>query len=74
MSLKIYLEPIMNDEGNVDGRQIVFENKGKYLSIEDIGDDKYIVFDESTGYLPVLDMTQEENIKKINHLIEKVME
>ena len=73
MTLKIYLEPLLDDEGNVTGRQFTFENKGKYLSIEDIGDNKYIVFDEVTDTDPILDMTKLENINRVNDLIEKVL-
>lgn len=73
MTLKIYLEPILNDEGNLSKRQFVFENKGKYLSIEDFENFIYIVFNEVTGYDPVLDMTKQENINRVNDLIKEVL-
>jgi len=74
MTLKIYFDPLMDDEGNIIGRQLVFENKGKYLSIEDIGDGMCVVFDEVSDIDPILDMRKQENINKVNDLIEKVME
>ena len=64
----------MDDEGVIIGTQLVLEHKGKYLSIEDIGDNKFIFYDEETGEQAVVDMTKEENLNKVNDLIKKVLE
>jgi hypothetical protein len=74
MSLKIFYDPVMDDEGVIIGTQLVLEHKGKYLSIEDIGDNKFIFYDEETGEQAVVDMTKEENLNKVNDLIKKVLE
>jgi hypothetical protein len=74
MSLKIFYDPVMDDEGEIIGVQLVLEHKGKYLSIEDIGDNKFIFYDEETGEQAVVDMTKEENLNKVNDLIKKVLE
>ncbi len=74
MSLKIFYDPVMDDEGVIIGTQLVLEHKGKYLSIEDIGDNKFIFYDEETGEQAVVDMTKQENLNKINDLIKKVLE
>ena len=75
MSLKIFYDPLINyDDGSIMGIQLVIEHKGKYLSIEDIQDNKFIFFDEVTGEEAVLDMTKQESLNKINDLIKKVLE
>ena len=74
MSLKIFYDPVVDNEGVIIGTQLVLEHKGKYLSIEDIGDNKFIFYDEETGEQAVVDMTKEENLNKVNDLIKKVLE
>lgn len=74
MSLKIFYDPVMDDQGNIIGIQLVLEHKGKYLSVEDIGNDKFYFYDEETGEQAVIDMTKPENLNKINDLIKKVLE
>jgi len=74
MSLKIFYDPLMDDEGTIIGIQLVLEHKGKYLSVEDIGNDKFYFYDEETGEQAILDMTKQENRNKINNLIKKVLE
>jgi hypothetical protein len=74
MSLKIFYDPVMDDEGEIMGVQLVLENKDKYLSVEDIGNNKFYFYDEETGEQAVVDMTKPENLNKINDLIKKVLE
>jgi hypothetical protein len=74
MSLKIFYDPVVDDEGEVMGVQLVLENKDKYLSVEDIGNNKFYFYDEETGEQAVIDMTKQENLNKINDLIKKVLE
>lgn len=75
MNVKIFYESLVNDEdGSIMGIQLVLEHKGKYLSIEDIQDNKFIFFDEVTGEEAILDMTKQESVNKINDLIKKVLE
>lgn len=75
MSLKIFYDPLINyDDGSIMGIELVLEHKGKYLSIEDIQDNKFIFFDEVTGEQAILDMTKQESLNKINDLIKKVLE
>jgi hypothetical protein len=74
MNLKIFYDPVMDDEGEVMGAQLVLEHKGKYLSVEDIGNNKFYFYDEETGEQTVVDMTKQENLNKINDLIKKVLE
>ena len=75
MSLKIFYDSLINyDDGSIMGIQLVLEHKGKYLSIEDIQDHKFIFFDEVTGEQAILDMTKQESLNKINDLIKKVLE
>jgi hypothetical protein len=71
MSLKILYDPVMDDEGIIIGIQLVLEHKGKYLSVEDIGNNKFIFFDDvaDVGEEAILDMTKQENLNKINDLI-----
>ena len=75
MSLKIFYDPLINyDDESIMGVQLVLEHKGKYLSIEDIQDNKFIFFDKVTGEQAILDMTKQENVTKINDLVKKVLE
>ncbi len=74
MSLKIFYDPVMDDEGEIMGVQLVLENKDKYLSVEDIGNNKFYFYDEETGEQAVIDITKQENLNKINDLIKKVLE
>lgn len=75
MNLKIFYESLVNDEdGSITGIHLVIKNKGKYLSIEDIEDHKFIFCDEVKGEQALLDMTKEESFNKINDLIKKVLE
>jgi hypothetical protein len=74
MNLKIFYDPAMDDEGEIIGVQLVLEHKGKYLSVEDIGNNKFYFYDEETGEQAVVDMTKPENLNKINNLIKKVLE
>jgi hypothetical protein len=74
MSLKIFYDPVVDDEGNIIGVQLVLEHEGKYLSVEDIGNNKFYFYDEETGEQAVVDMTKQENLNKINNLIKKVLE
>jgi hypothetical protein len=73
MNLKIFYDPAMDDEGEIIGVQLVLEHKGKYLSVEDIGNNKFYFYDEETGEQAVVDMTKQENLNKINDLIKKVL-
>ena len=75
MNVKIFYDPLISDDdGSIMGIQLVLEHKGKYLSIEDIQDNKFIFFDEVTGEEAILDMTKKESVNKINDLIKKVLE
>lgn len=75
MSLKIFYDPLINDDdGSVTGIHLVIKNKDKYLSIEDIEDHKFIFCDEVRGEEALLDMTKQESFNKINDLIKKVLE
>jgi hypothetical protein len=74
MSLKIFYDPLVDDEGEIIGVQLVLEHKGKYLSVEDIGNNKFYFYDEETEEQAVVDMTKPENLNKINNLIKKVLE
>jgi hypothetical protein len=48
MNLKIFYDPVMDDEGIIIGIQLVLEHKGKYLSIEDWEKNKFYFYDEAT--------------------------
>jgi hypothetical protein len=74
MNLKIFYDPLVGDEGEIMGVQLVLEHKGKYLSVEDIGNNKFYFYDEEAGEQAVVDMTKPENLNKINNLIKKVLE
>jgi hypothetical protein len=74
MSLKIFYDALTDDEGIIIGTQLVLEHEGKYLSIEDWGNNKFYFYDEETGEQAVVDMTKQENLNKINDLIKKVLE
>ena len=74
MSLKIFYDPLMDDEGNILGIQLVLKNKDKYLSVEDCEKNKFYFYDEETGEQAVVDMTKQENLNKVNDLIKKVLE
>ena len=75
MSLKIFYDPLINDDdGSIMGIQLVLEHKGKYLSIEDVENNKFYYYDETTGKEAVIDMTEQKNVNKINDLIKKVLE
>jgi hypothetical protein len=74
MNLKIFYDPVVDDEGVIIGIQLVLENKGKYLSIEDWEKNKFYFYDEATEEEAVVDMTKQENLNKINDLIKKVLE
>ena len=74
MSLKIFYDPALDDEGTIIGIQLIIQNKDKYLSVEDFQDNKFYYYDEVTGEQAVLDMTKQESLNKINDLIKKVLE
>jgi hypothetical protein len=74
MSLKIFYDPALDDEGTIIGIQLTIQNKDKYLSVEDLQDNKFYYYDEETGEQAVLDMTKQESLNKINDLIKKVLE
>ena len=75
MSLKIFYDPLINyDDGSIMGVHLVLKHKDKYLSVEDIQDNKFIFYDETTSEQAILDMTKQENVNKINDLIKKVLE
>jgi hypothetical protein len=74
MSLKIFYDPVVDDEGEIMGVQLVLEHKGKYLSVEDWGNNKFYFYDEATEEEAVIDITKQENLNKINDLIKKVLE
>ena len=75
MSLKIFYDPLINyDDGSILGIQLVIKNKDKYLSVEDVENNKFYYYDEETGEQAVLDMTKQESLNKINDLIKKVLE
>jgi hypothetical protein len=73
MSLKIFYDPALDDEGTIIGIQLTIQNKDKYLSVEDLQDNKFYYYDEETGEQAVLDMTKQESLNKINDLIKKVL-
>jgi hypothetical protein len=74
MSLKIFYDPLMDDEGTIIGIQLTIQNKDKYLSVEDLQNNKFYYYDEITSEQAILDMTKQENVNKINDLIKKVLE
>lgn len=74
MSLKIFYDPALDDEGTIIGIQLTIQNKDKYLSVEDVENNKFYYYDEETGEEAVLDMTKQESLNKINDLIKKVLE
>jgi phosphatidylglycerophosphatase A len=74
MSLKIFYDPALDDEGTIIGIQLTIQNKDKYLSVEDLQDNKFYYYDETIGEEAILDMTKQENLNKINDLIKKVLE
>ena len=74
MSLKIFYDPALDDEGTIIGIQLTIQNKDKYLSVEDVENNKFYYYDEETGEQAVLDMTKQESLNKINDLIKKVLE
>ena len=74
MSLKIFYDPALDDEGTILGIQLTIQNKDKYLSVEDLQDNKFYYYDETTGKEAILDMTKQESLNKINDLIKKVLE
>ena len=74
MSLKIFHDPALDDEGTIMGIQLTIQNKDKYLSVEDLQDNKFYYYDETTGKEAVIDMTEQKNVNKINDLIKKVLE
>jgi hypothetical protein len=49
MSLKIFYDPALDDEETIIGIQLTIQNKDKYLSIEDLQDNKFYYYDETTG-------------------------
>ena len=74
MSLKIFYDPALDDEGTIIGIQLTIQNKDKYLSVEDLQDNKFYYYDETTGEEAIIDMTEQKNVNKINDLIKKVLE
>jgi hypothetical protein len=48
MNLKIFYDPVMDDEGIIIGTQLALEHEGKYLSVEDWGNNKFYFYDEAT--------------------------
>ena len=74
MSLKIFYDPLMSDEGTILGIQLTIQNKDKYLSVEDLQDNKFYYYDETTGEEAIIDMTEQKNVNKINDLIKKILE
>lgn len=74
MSLKIFYDPLINDEGAITGIQLTIQNKDKYLSVEDVENNKFYYYDEITGEQAVINMTEQKNVNKINDLIKKVLE
>ena len=74
MSLKIFYNPLMSDEGTILGIQLTIQNKDKYLSVEDVENNEFYYYDEITSEEATLDMTKQENVNKINDLIKKVLE
>ena len=71
---KIFYDPALDDEGTIIGIQLTIQNKDKYLSVEDVENNKFYYYDEETGEEAVLDMTKQESLNKINDLIKKVLE
>jgi hypothetical protein len=82
MSLKIFYDPVISDDGSIIGVELVIKNKDKHLSIQDIQDNELYFFERANlcsvprtfGDYGALDMTQQENLNKINNLIKKVLE
>lgn len=52
----------------------MFDNKGKYLSFEDISDGKLLVYDEVTDLQEIVELTNKEAFDKVNDLIKKVLQ
>ena len=73
MSLKIYYDPLRADDGHITGIQLTIQNGTDYLSVEDLGDNKFYYYDELTGKELIVDMSKQEEVDKLNAIISRVV-
>lgn len=74
MSLKIFYDPVLDDEGRYLGEgTLIVENGKKYLSIT-VTNGVFEIYDESTNYEDILSLSKAESFNKVNDLIKKVLE
>ena len=73
MSLEIYYDPLLDDEGRYLGEgTLIFQNADKYLSVT-VANRAFEVYHEPSGYEDTLSMLNAESFKKVNDLIAKVL-
>ena len=74
MSLKIFYDPALDDEGRYLGEgTLIVENGEKYLSIT-VTCGVFEVYHEPSSYEDILSLSNAESFNKINDLIKKVLE
>jgi hypothetical protein len=74
MSLKIFYDPALDDEGRYLGEgTLIIQNAGKYLSIT-VTNGVFEVYDELSNYEDILSLSSAKSFNKINDLIKKVLE
>ena len=73
MSLKIFFDPVLDDEGRYLGEgTLIVENGKKYLSIT-VTSGVFEVYHEPSEYEDILSMSNAESFNKVNDLIKKVL-
>jgi hypothetical protein len=74
MSLKIFYDPALDDEGRYLGDgTLIIENREKYLSVT-VTCGVFEVYHEPSNYEDILSLSDAESFNKINDLIKKVLE
>ena len=74
MSLKIFYDPAVDDEGRYIGEgTLIIQNSEKYLSIT-VTCGVFEVYYEPTNYEDILSLSSAESFNKINDLIKKILE
>jgi hypothetical protein len=74
MSLKIFYDPALDDEGRYLGEgTLIIENREKYLSVT-VTCGVFEVYHEPSNYEDILSLSNAESFNKINDLIKKVLE
>jgi hypothetical protein len=74
MSLKIFYDPALDDEGRYIGEgTLIIENRDLYLSVT-VTCGVFEVYHEPSNYEDILSLSNAESFNKINDLIKKVLE